>query len=95
MRTLNPRPGKFEGNSSQLLAEVVYNVGSNGFASEVCSAEGFGHYELIKGRRYWFILCEDGQGFVSVECGTSGELLTTWDKIEHEYSEFCRLEDGE
>ena len=86
MYTANPHPGKFEGNHSQLLAEVVYNA----YADEVCSEEGFGHYALIKGKRYWYILCESEQGFVSVEYGPSSEMLPQWDKVQAAYSEFIR-----
>ena len=86
MYTANPHPGKFEGNQSQLLAHVVYNA----YADEVCSEEGFGHYALIKGKRYWYILHESDQGFVSVEYGPSSEILPEWDKVQAAYTEFMQ-----
>jgi len=86
MYTANPYPGKFEGNQSQLLAQAVYNADAN----EVCSEEGFGHYALIKGKRYWYILHESEQGFVSVDYGPSSEMLPEWDKVQSAYSEFTQ-----
>jgi len=84
MYTANPYPGKFEGNRSQLLAQAVYNA----YADDVCSEEGFGHYALIKGKRYWYILHESDQGFVSVDYGPSSEMLLEWDKVQAAYSQF-------
>jgi hypothetical protein len=89
MYTAKPYPGKFEGNRSQLLAQVVYNADMDG-ANEVCSEEGFGHYALIKGKRYWYILHENEQGFVSVDYGPSSEMLPEWDKVQAAYSEFVQ-----
>lgn len=88
MYTLHKQPGKFEGNHSQLLARVIYNVEGNGFADDVCSEEGFGHYALIKGKRYWYILYESEQGFVDVEYGPSSEMLPQWDKVQAVYAKF-------
>jgi hypothetical protein len=87
MYTANPRPGKFEGNRSQLLAKIIYNADANG-ADEVCSEEGFGHYALIKGSRNWYILYESEQGFVSVGYGPSSEMLPAWGRIQAKYDEF-------
>ena len=91
MYTQQPHPGKFEGNRSQLVAQVVYNATPD----EVCSEEGFGHYALVKGRKNWYILHESDQGFVDVEYGPSGEIMPAWDRIQSEYSQFCIEMDGE
>jgi hypothetical protein len=90
MHTLNPHLGKFEGNSSQLLAETVYNVTMNGTGEELGEVDGFGFYAFVKGKRYGFIMNEDSQGFVSVDYYPLKEARERWAKIEAEYEEWSK-----
>ena len=67
MYTQNRRPGRFEGNRSQLLAEVAYKTSLEWFHDCAGSITSWGvFYALLHGRRYSFIVEEDEQGFVSV-----------------------------
>ena len=90
MYTEKPYPGRFEGNSSQLVAEVVSNVVDNGFAlSELGNVESFGYWAFVKGKRYGFILSQDNNGFVTVSHGALAQAQAQWEKVEQEYKEFC------
>jgi len=67
MFTKVTRPGKFEGNESQLIAEVVYEASLDGVQEEWGDVlqDGY-YYALVEGRRYSFIVKEDSYGFVQV-----------------------------
>jgi hypothetical protein len=88
MKTLRPHPGKFEGNESQMLAEIVYNASMEGCCEELGEVDGFGFYAFVKGKRYGFIMSEDSQGFVSVYYYTLSEARQKWAAIEKEYEEW-------
>ena len=89
MHTARPYPGKFEGNESQLVAEVVYNKTLDGIAESIGDVEGFGFYAFVKGKRYGFIMSEDSQGFVTVVTCLLAEAEQKWADLEHEYSDYC------
>lgn len=89
MYTAKPYPGKFEGNGSQMLAEAVYNASMDGSAGFFGDGQTYNFYCLIEGKHYMFILCEDSQGFVTVDYGKPDEMLPEWGRIEAEYSEYC------
>ena len=91
MHTIKSQPGKFEGNTSQLLARVVYNVIGNGMAdAELGESNGFGYYAMVTGKRYTFLLSEDSQGFVFVDWGSHQECAERWAEIEAEYEDSQR-----
>lgn len=81
MKTLNPSPGKFEGNDSQLVARVAYEASLDGCAETIgdCSEIGW-HASLVTGKRYSFIVYEDDLGFVDVETFRNGDpaLASNW-----------------
>ncbi|MGL5936215.1 MAG: hypothetical protein ACRCZI_11415 [Cetobacterium sp.] len=85
MYTTKLRPGKFEGNRSQLLAQVIYQASLDGANDELGDTDGFGFYALVQGKRYAFILCEDTQGFVSVQYGDKSKMMRMWAELETEY----------
>lgn len=64
MYTHKPSPGKFEGNSSQLLVEVVYQASLDGTSEEWNF--GVDWSALINGKRFSFIIHEDNLGFIDV-----------------------------
>jgi len=67
MRTTNPSPGKFEGNPSQLLAAAAYEASMDGSDITYGDVTERGvAYSIVDGRRWTFIVCEYGQGFVDV-----------------------------
>jgi hypothetical protein len=93
VKTLNPHPGKFEGNDSQLLAEVVYNKSLDGCCEELGDVESFGWHGLVRGKRYTFILSEGSSGFVYVAHGSHEEMQAQWDELQKEYE--ASLEESE
>lgn len=70
MFTKNLSPGKFEGNHSQLLAEIVHATASDGGTSEELdfgSGDGYvDWFGLVNGKRFSFVVHETDQGFVDV-----------------------------
>lgn len=81
-------PGKFEGNYSEWVAEHLYNVSLDGCDDDVGDVEGFGWYGLIRGRRYGFIVSEDGQGFFDyIKYATPALAQTAFEKIAYEREE--------
>ena len=65
MYTINRHPGKFEGNASQLVAEVLHNVTLDGGYDRECGDVETTWYALINGKRHSWIVAEDSQGFVT------------------------------
>ena len=61
-RSENRARGKFEGVGSEHIARVLYNLcGISGQDEETRSNNTW--YGLIKGKKHWFIVYEDNQGF--------------------------------
>jgi hypothetical protein len=92
MKTLNPSPGKFEGNYSQAIARAVYTRVLDGCADETigdCSEIGW-IANLVTGTNHTFILVEDNQGFVSVDYWLTGSETwqSEWDKLVSECDSF-------
>ena len=82
-------PGKFEGNESQLTAQILYNVVGEGFVSdeygEVDGPDGWNG--IIRGTRYGFLLHEDNQGFFSYQYTSLKEADARWAKFVTEAEE--------
>jgi len=94
MYSIQHHPGKFEANPSQLLAETVYNKTCEGWGDSLGDTETFGYFHYVEGKRYGFILNEDGQGFVYVDSYPKAEAQAKWKAIEKEYAEYCdKIED--
>lgn len=69
MYTHHPLPGKYERNTSQLIAEIVYAAASDGASKEWDFGRGDGHMDwngLIEGKRFSFIVHNNDHGFVDV-----------------------------
>ena len=89
-------PGKFEGNSDQDLARVLYDLTLDGYDQALGDVQDFGWYGLIlhvikgnlsKGRSY--IVHEDSQGFFNyTEYKNKQSALVAWAKLESEYADF-------
>ena len=63
----NKRPGKFEGEHSQLISEAVYRASLDGANDEYGSMDFTGFWAgLVLGRKYGFTIIEDTYGFVYV-----------------------------
>ena len=59
--------GKFEGNESQLEAEIVHSASLDGTCETMGDVIELGwHASLVLGNRYAWIVYEDSQGFVDV-----------------------------
>jgi hypothetical protein len=88
MYTENVRPGKFEGNASQLLAEAAYNASLDGASETLGDLETYGiHHTLVLGRRYGFVVTENDHGFVVVEPYPSHEAArAAWEGLEREFA---------
>jgi len=88
MYTEHPYRGKFEGDCSQKMTEVVYNASLNGFGDNLGDVADFGHYSLVVGKRYTFIVHEDNQGFVTVNSYSHDKGAKRWSEIETAYKAF-------
>lgn len=96
MFTAKKNPGKYEGNSSQLVAQVLDNVIGNGFADEeIGSVDELNHYALIHGKRWSYIVETDNFGFVSYDIGKREEIEKKWEEIVREYDEFYENQKSE
>ena len=95
MYTKNGYPGKFQGNRSQLLAEVAYTASLDGCNRELGDVDGFGWYGYLHGNQYRYIIHEDSQGFVTVDHGSPVEMDKDWQRIEADYAEYCESEHAE
>lgn len=94
MYTINRHPGKFEGNASQLVAEVLHNVTLDGGYDRECGDVETTWYALINGKRHSWIVAEDSQGFVTyVQYRDMFEADNDFDTIESEIAEFETAED--
>jgi hypothetical protein len=85
MYTKATRPGKFEGNRSQMLAEAVYDASLNGPDREAGDVSELGWWAgMVVGKRYTFIITEDNDGFVDVETFRNGDraIETNWNTFE-------------
>lgn len=92
MYTKNPYPGKYEGNTSRLLARILDNCVGNGYASdELGDVDGFGHYALVLGRRYTFTVYTSSQGFVDVQTWDKAMGKKAWADINLDYEKFCAI----
>ena len=76
----NKDPGKFERCYSQHVAEVLLDRINDGFADKMMGDVNIvGHYSLIVGKKYDFVVFEDGQGFLSYDIfDREGQELTEW-----------------
>ncbi len=73
----NTRPGKYEGNDSQLEAEIVHMASLEGCSETVGDVIERGwHTSLVLGRRYGWIVYEDDLGFVDVTSFNTPEEAT-------------------
>lgn len=65
MKTMLPRPGRYEGNPSQFMAEVLERVT---LMSDVADEKQSGgeYFALIFGRKYGWVVNETAQGFFAV-----------------------------
>lgn len=88
MHTLNRQPGKFEANRSHAVARVVYDISLDGCCDDFGEADGFGYYAFVVGKRYGFIMCEDSNGFVSVDYYPLAEARRRWEEIQDEYNDY-------
>lgn len=89
MYTAQRRPGKYEGNRSQLMARVVDNIVSNGCADEeLGDVSWFGHYAMVIGRRYTFLVYTDSNGFVNVTWDNHQTISKKWADLEQEYEDY-------
>ena len=87
------RPGKFEGNPSQLKACVLDQVvGDGGAAGEFGEAEYNSWHGLIIGTRYAWIVSEDNYGFFSIVSeGKPAEIESEFVDMETAYGDECAL----
>jgi hypothetical protein len=86
MKTLNPQPGRFEGNESQLMARVLDEIIGNGFATdEFGDVEHGGHHALVLGKRYGFIALTDNYGFFQVWAYAKDHALKRFNELLAEY----------
>ena len=90
MYTENTRPGKFEGNQSRLLAEILDNIVSNGNHSD-----SIDWYQdiidcdcLVKGKKHWFIVHYDDYGFISYGMYSPEECKELWEDALTEYNRY-------
>jgi hypothetical protein len=75
-KTMNPYPGKYEGNHSQWLAEIVHHASMDGCDEEFGDVCDYGFWAgVLHGKRYNFYLTEDSQGFVTVFYAKVGDIL--------------------
>lgn len=88
MYTEKPYPGKFEGNRSQALAEVVYNITLDGCCDDLGDVEGYGYYAFVRGKRYGFIVSEDSNGFISVDHDPLPEAEAKWSRLQADYADW-------
>jgi hypothetical protein len=88
MKTLNPQPGRYEGNDSQLVARVVDNIIRSGFATdEFGDVETCGHHALVLGKKYGFIAITDNYGFMEVYSYSKDEALKRFNEAINEQPE--------
>ena len=85
----NRQPGKFEGNTSELRAKVLYNAIMNGaHESEFGDCYYLGWHGLIVGKRFAFIVSEDNYGFFTVDAiGPISTMREKFAKMEESYLE--------
>ena len=90
MYTSKFSPGKFEGNRSQYLAEVLHGVLMDGGEDECLGdVSDFGFYALIRGSKYTFIVQEDELGFFDVSVyDDEDEAEVEWANLVEEYEEY-------
>ena len=93
MYTRKPTMGKFQGNSSEMLAKAVYNASMDGCCETLGDDDTIGFYAYVQGKRHDYILKENSQGFVYVEYGPPVEMKVKWAEIASWYAEYC--EDSE
>jgi hypothetical protein len=86
--------GKFEGNYSEWVAQVLDDVcGNSGYDESFGDTNDWGWYALIKGKRYWFIVDEDSYGFFNYqEFDNKKEATEVWESLLDAYDEW--LEGG-
>jgi hypothetical protein len=83
MYTEKRYPGKFEGCSSQKVGEILLNCVGEGYQDEeVGDCSEFGEWlGLIKGKKFWFIVREDEQGFFDYSVGKPETIQTEWNTL--------------
>ncbi len=88
MFTAKPMPGKFEGNRSQLLAQVVYNASLGGNLEwEAGDVDLGGWYGLVLGKQHDFLIELDNHGFVAVEVLKKADTKRETDGIDADFAE--------
>ena len=89
MYTRDRTPGKFEGNESEHIARVLYDICNNaGHDDEISFYEIIvDWYGLIKGKKYWFIVHEDNEGFFTYESYSIEEGSSLWSGLLSEHEE--------
>lgn len=79
------------------LTELIYTLSLDGWGEcfgDVQSA--FDHNTLIKGKRYWFYLCEDNYGFKWVDVIRPEDqpaFQLKWDHKQDEYNLWCEAQE--
>jgi len=90
MYTEHKHPGKYEGNGSELLAEIVHAASLDGSCDGCGDVTEVGWYaSLVEGRRYGFVVVEDELGFVDVTVyDTVDEARAAYEDYELEAQRF-------
>ena len=88
MYTKVNRPGKFEHNKSQMVAGILLDICNDGsHGDEIDFGELYTDwYGLIKGKRNYFIVHEDNNGFFSYDALPLEEGLSLWEGLLSEYN---------
>jgi hypothetical protein len=88
--------GKFEGNYSEWVAEVLYDIcGNSGYDESFGDVGDYGWYALIKGQLHWFIVDEDNNGFFTYqEFDDFMEAQDVWDAILEDYETWLNETEG-
>ena len=82
MYSITKHLGKYEGNESQLTAEVLHRASLDGTIDEYGECDGpYGWNGLILGKRYGFLIHEDNYGFFSYEVHSREEAKARFDKF--------------
>jgi len=85
--------GKFEGNDSEWVAEVLYEFCANGaYSEELGDVQTYGWAALIKGKRWWFIVDEDSNGFFDYTAFEPQKAQKMWDSMLEDYEAFLKEE---
>lgn len=83
-------PGKFEGCSCPVIAELLYElVGISGQVDDLGDVQDFGWYALVDTEGIWYIVTEDNYGFFQYERYESeASARADWQSIEYDYDKY-------